>query len=92
MDQDTFEAKLRSDGYTQIEIKVLDPKLANAEHEHDHDIRGMVLDGIFVVRQDDRPVTFLAGEVFSVPAGRKHSEEIGPEGARIVLGRNYHKT
>ena len=84
MDQMVFESKLNSDGFTEIEAKALDPRPANAEHAHDFDIRGLVF-----VRQDDLPTTYRAGDVFSVPAGQKHSEEIGPEGARVIVGRKY---
>ena len=88
MDQTIFETKLTSDGFTEIEAKTLGPRPANAEHAHDFDIRGLVLNGIFIVWQDDRSITYRTGEVFSVPAGRKHSEEIGADGVRIV-GRRY---
>ena len=40
-------------------------------------------------RQDNRPTTYRAGEVFAVSAGQKHSEEIGSEGARVLVGRKY---
>jgi quercetin dioxygenase-like cupin family protein len=89
MDRSVFEAELKADGYTQIEAKALDPRPANAEHAHDYNIRGLVLGGTFVVRQDNRPTTYRAGEVFAVPAGQKHSEEIGSEGARVLVGRKY---
>ena len=87
MDQAVFEAGLASAGYSQIETKALDPKPANTEHAHEYDIRGLVLDGIFIVRQDGQPTAYHAGEIFEVPAGRRHSEEIGPGGARILVGR-----
>ncbi len=51
MDQAEFEAQLDSDGYTHIETKALDPRPSNTEHAHDYAIRGLVLDGIFIVRQ-----------------------------------------
>ena len=89
MHQNAFEAELRSAGYTQIETKSLDPTPTNTQHVHDYDIRGLVLDGIFIVRQDDQPVTYRTGEVFAVPAGRRHTEEIGPHGAHILVGRKY---
>ena len=89
MQQDAFEAGLRSDGYVEIETKALDPRPANEGHAHDYDIRGLVLDGIFIVKQDDQPVTYRAGDIFSVSGGRRHTEEIGPEGARILVGRKY---
>ena len=89
MDQAEFEAQLDSGGYTHIETKALDPRPSNTEHAHDYAIRGLVLDGIFIVRQNGQPATYRAGEVFAVPAGKKHSEEIGPDGARILVGRKY---
>jgi quercetin dioxygenase-like cupin family protein len=69
--------------------KTLDPRPANAGHAHDYDIKGLVLDGVFIVYQDGNPVTYRAGEVFAVPAGKSHTEEIGPNGARIVVARKY---
>jgi quercetin dioxygenase-like cupin family protein len=89
MRQSVFEAELQSAGYTEIESKTLDPRPANAGHAHDYDIRGLVLDGNFTVNQDGNPVTYRAGEVFAVLAGKSHTEEIGPSGARIVVGRKY---
>jgi quercetin dioxygenase-like cupin family protein len=89
MRQGDFEAELRSAGYTQIETKALDPKPANVEHAHDYDIRGMVLDGVFIVSQGDQSVTYRTGDIFAVPGGKAHSEEIGPHGARILVGRKY---
>jgi quercetin dioxygenase-like cupin family protein len=89
MNQQNFEAELTSSGYSQIEIKALNPRPANDAHAHDYDIRGLVLDGTFIVKQHDHAVTYRAGEVFAVPAGQKQSEEIGADGARVVVGRKY---
>jgi quercetin dioxygenase-like cupin family protein len=89
MQQDVFESELKSAGYVEIETKALDPRPVNHGHVHDYDIRGLVLDGIFIVNQDDKPVTYRAGEIFAVPAGRSHTEEIGQQGARILVGRKY---
>ena len=33
--------------------------------------------------------TYRAGDIFFVPAGRSHTEEIGAPGAKIVVGRKY---
>jgi|HubBroStandDraft_6_1064221.scaffolds.fasta_scaffold571571_2 quercetin dioxygenase-like cupin family protein len=89
MQQSAFEAELQSAGYVEIESKTLEARPANNGHVHDYDIRGLVLDGIFIVTQDDKPVTYRAGDVFDVSAGKSHTEEIGPSGARIVVGRKY---
>ena len=89
MDTSAFEAKLKTDGYIEIEIKNYDPRPANGEHGHHFSVRGFVLDGAFSVIRDQKPVTYRTGEVFEVPEGCLHCEEIGPEGARVVVGRNY---
>jgi quercetin dioxygenase-like cupin family protein len=89
MDQQTFETQLRADGYTEIEIKSYEPKPANGEHGHHFDVRGLVLDGAFIVIADNQPVTYRPGDIFTVPNGRLHCEEIGPEGARVLIGRRF---
>jgi hypothetical protein len=40
------------------------------------------------VHQGDAPVTYRAGDVFNVSAGNSHTEEIGAEGAKIMVGRS----
>jgi quercetin dioxygenase-like cupin family protein len=89
MDKDTFERELEASGYTQIEAKAIDPRPANTEHGHDYGIRGLVVDGIFIVIRNGIPTTFRSGQVFDVPAGVAHCEEIGEGGARIIVGRKY---
>ena len=94
MDQNNFRAKLVSDGYTQIQTNKLEPKPVNGDHIHDHDIRGLVLHGKFIVWIDNQPVSYNSGEVFMVSAGTKHAEQVGPHGAQVVIGRKWagHKT
>ena len=89
MQQDAFEAELKSGGYVEIETKAIEPRPVNHAHAYDYDIRGLVLDGIFIVAQDDKPVTYRAGDIFFVVAGTSHTEEIGPGGAKILVGRKY---
>jgi quercetin dioxygenase-like cupin family protein len=89
MQQAEFEAGLKAAGFVEIESKAIDPRPVNHGHTHDYDIRGLVLDGVFIVNQGDAPVTYRAGDIFFVPAGRSHTEEIGAPGAKIVVGRKY---
>lgn len=89
MTEDAFKAELAASGFTEIETRTIDPRPANVAHGHDHDIRGLVLDGLFIVWCDGRPVSHQPGEMFSVAAGIAHAEEIGPAGARIVIGRRW---
>lgn len=89
MDMTTFEAGLRADGYTEIETKSYDPRPANGEHGHHFSVRGLVLAGTFVVTQNATPVAYRSGDVFEVAEGHLHCEEVGAEGARILVGRKY---
>ena len=89
MDTQAFEAKLKADGYTEIETKIYAPAPANGEHGHHFAVRGLVLAGAFTVTQDNHAVTFRTGEVFAVAAGDLHSETIGPDGAQALVGRKF---
>jgi quercetin dioxygenase-like cupin family protein len=85
--QADFEAELKAKGFVETESKALDPRPVNHGHTHDYDISGLVLSGVFIVNQGEAPVTYRAGDIFFVPAGRSHTEEIGGEGARILVGK-----
>jgi hypothetical protein len=86
-----FDAELRADGYTEIEIKTYPPAPANGQHGHHFNVRGLVLDGVFTVGHTTGPaaVDYRPGEVFMVANGDLHHEQIGPEGARVLVGRRY---
>jgi quercetin dioxygenase-like cupin family protein len=89
MNRQEFEAKLRTDGFIEIEAKALAPRPANHEHGHDHTVRGLVLAGDFTVICGGRPRTYKPGEIFEVAKGVEHSEEIGGVGAEVLIGRKY---
>ena len=67
----------------------LDARPGKGRHRHRFLIRGLVLSGTFVVTTDAEPVAHGVGQVFAVPEGQLHDESIGPEGARILVGRKY---
>ena len=91
MNQIDFEAQLRADGYTEIETQNLDPRPGKGRHRHLFEIRGLVLSGTFIITQDRDPVTLGPGQVFAVAEGELHDESIGPEGARVLVGRKFLK-
>jgi len=89
--QGLFGQTLRADGYTEIETQDLQPRPAKGEHGHPFSIRGLVLAGTFIVTQDDQRTVFGPGQVFAVDHEHPHDESIGPEGARVLVGRKYAK-
>jgi quercetin dioxygenase-like cupin family protein len=86
MNQQTFEAELKRDGYDIITNTTPGAKV-NPEHSHPFDVRAMVLKGDFSLTRAGKTETFKPGEVFTMPRGCLHYESYGPEGAVILLGR-----
>ena len=89
MDQRHFETQLRTDGYEEIELQELTPRPGKGRHRHLFAIRGLVLSGEFLVTQLGDPVVYEPGQVFAVPEGELHDESIGPDGARVLVGRKF---
>lgn len=89
MNEIEFEAKLKAD--TEIETQNLEPRPAKGEHGHPFAIRGLVLAGTFIVTQDKQRTVYEPGQVFAVAHGLPHDESIGPEGARVLVGRKFAK-
>jgi mannose-6-phosphate isomerase-like protein (cupin superfamily) len=88
MNENNFEAELKADGYTEIAFQKLDSRSAKGQHGHHFAIR-LVLAGSFTVTQDDQPLTYQPGQIFSVALGHPHDESVGPEGAHVIIGRKY---
>ena len=91
MNETDFEAKLRADGYMEIETQNLEPRPAKGEHGHPFAIRGLVLAGTFIVTQDNQQTTYEPGQVLAVAHGHPHDESLGAEGARVLVGRKFAK-
>ena len=62
MNEIKFEAKLRADGYTEIETQDLQPRPAKGQHGHPFSICGLVLAGTFIVTQDDQRTVYGPGQ------------------------------
>ena len=92
MNEHDFEAQLRADGYTEIESQTLGARPGKGRHRHLFAVRGLVLSGTFNVMLDSEPVAHGPGQIFSVAEGQLHDESIGPEGARILVGRKFSKS
>ena len=89
MNSTAFEASLKADGYSEIETVTYEPRPANGEHGHHFSVRGLVLAGQFIVAQSNQPVSYGPGDSFNVAEGVLHTEEIGPQGARVLIGRKF---
>ena len=87
MDRKTFEAQLRADGYPEPQMSESAPNTRNAEHSHSYDVRALVVEGEITLTVAGTARTYRAGDEFSMPAGCRHVEDIGPQGVRSLVGR-----
>lgn len=86
MDQATFEAELKRDGY-EVQTNTTPGAKVNPEHRHPYDVRAMVMQGAITLTRDGDAHTYNAGETFSMPRDCLHFESYGSEGAVILFGR-----
>ena len=75
--------------FHEVEMEELAPRPGKGRHRHLFEIRGLVLSGTFIVTQTSEPVTYLPGQIFAVAHGELHDESIGPDGARLLVGRKF---
>ena len=91
MNERDFEQQLKNDGFQEIEYQKLDPRPGKGRHRHHFEVRGLVISGTFVVRQTGEPVSYRAGQIFSVAEGGLHDEWIEADGAHVLVGRKHSK-
>lgn len=89
MDTSQFEASLKADGYVEIETKSYPSRPANGEHGHHYSVRGLILDGEFLITTEGKTTAYRPGDVFAVAEGQLHCEAMGENGARLLVGRKY---
>jgi quercetin dioxygenase-like cupin family protein len=88
-DEADFEAALRADGFDEVVRRAAPPGQSLPEHDHGWDVRGLVLAGRFTVAAEGTLQDCGPGEVFTLAAGRRHTEAAGPEGAELLVGRRH---
>jgi quercetin dioxygenase-like cupin family protein len=86
MDRAAFQAGLARDGYQAAE-RSMAANVVHEEHAHGFDARLLILQGEMTIVCGAERHTYRAGETFDMPAGRRHSEHVGPEGVTYVAGR-----
>ena len=92
MDMADFTAGLARDGYDDTETKSVAAGQVVPDHAHGFDLRALVLDGAMTIEVGGTATTYRTGEVFTMADGREHSETVGPEGVRFLVGRRRSAT
>jgi quercetin dioxygenase-like cupin family protein len=79
----------KAGGFQAIEKQMLAPRPGKRRHRHHFAIRGLILSGSFLVTLTGDPATYGPGQIFAVDEGELHDESVGPEGARVLVGRKF---
>jgi quercetin dioxygenase-like cupin family protein len=83
-----FATVLRAEGFAEAIARRLPAGTAVPEHTHDFAAKVLVTAGAFtLIRDGAATTTYRPGDMFTVPAGCPHAEQIGPEGAEYLAGR-----
>jgi quercetin dioxygenase-like cupin family protein len=88
MDQKTFEAELKKQGY-EVMTNTTPGAKVNPEHSHPFDVKALVLKGALTLNREGGSQTYKPGEVFTMARGCVHFESYGDEGAVVLLGRKH---
>lgn len=88
-DASTFERDLRERGFIEIQTRQIAPGTRNDVHSHPFEVRALMLDGELQLSCDGKARTYLAGDIFTMDAGRDHVEQFGTAGATYLTGRKY---
>jgi len=87
MDEKTFTAELKNGGYSAPTSGELTAGTFNDTHTHDFSAFVLIVEGEMTVYHGDQTSTCGPGETFSLEAGTPHSEQVGPNGAKFLVGR-----
>ncbi len=84
-----FESTLHRNGFSEVQTKALPADCFNAEHDHPFEIRALVTAGEITLTVDGQSRVYREGDVFTMPAGCRHEESVGPAGVSYLVGRRY---
>ncbi len=85
MDEASFEAAVRREGFGAVERGEKPPQCRTDEHAHDFDVAALVLQGAITLTWQGQSRTYAAGERFGMAAGTPHAETVGPEGVQYLV-------
>jgi quercetin dioxygenase-like cupin family protein len=87
MDESAFREHLARDGFDKVGVVEWEAGKASESHVHDFDVSGMLLEGAMTVKTDAAAMACQPGDIFEVAANTQHTETVGTDGARVLIGR-----
>lgn len=91
MDEQHFRQEIAGQGYEQPELIEREANLYNAEHVHDFDVSVLIISGELTVTASSAITTCRAGDRFALDGGIEHTEQYGPNGTKLLVGKRHHE-
>jgi len=90
MEQAAFEEQLARDGYDDVRVVDWAANNNSGTHVHGFSARGLLLSGSVTVKTDTLAMACQQpGDTFALEANTPHIEDVGPDGARLLIGRKF---
>ena len=87
MSESIFREEIKTQGFAEPELVEREPNLYNAEHSHEFDVSVFIVSGELTVTTPDGVTTCQAGDRFALNGGIVHTEQYGPEGTKVLVGK-----
>lgn len=87
MNEAAFREHLSAGGYSVGEVSEMVAGKFNGTHTHEFSASLLILEGELSVTAQGKTTTCGAGDTFALEAGTPHTEQVGPAGARLLVGR-----
>lgn len=87
MDEHEFRERLARDGFDKVGVVEWEAGKASKRHVHEFDVSGMLLEGSMTVDTEAAAMACQPGDTFEVAANTPHTEMVGADGARVLIGR-----
>ena len=86
VDERRLAADLQREGFSHTYVWADGPNTRYPEHTHADETAHIILSGEMTLTLNGESHIFRAGERCDVPAGAKHSAQMGPLGCRYLIG------
>jgi mannose-6-phosphate isomerase-like protein (cupin superfamily) len=86
MDEKGIAARLQQEGFHDTYVWEDGPNVFYPEHTHDKETAHVILSGEMTLAINGNSKSYSSGERCDVPAGVRHSAQMGPQGCRYLIG------
>jgi len=88
MDAPEFKQQLAERGFSTPIPGDYPANCFNDFHTHPFDVRGLITSGEMTLTMQGKAISFRPGEIFTMPVGVPHQENVGPDRVEYIGGRS----